>query len=612
MKTYWRILSYAGPIWRLVPLYLLAIVLAVFFGLINLSLLIPLLKVLFSQENIHDTLATLPKPDFALTLTYLKDLFNYHFVNVIATHGSVSALYFVGTIITISVLLANLFRYLTEIITAELHINVIHNIRKELFDRVIRLHLSYFTNQRKGDIMARLMSDVQEVEHVITDTLRVLFKEPITITGFFIVLFYMSSQLTFMALVSLPIVGGGVIILVKRLLKRAAQSQAALGKLTSIVEETLSGMQIVKAFAAHPYVLEKFRQENKNYARINFSMFLVNTLVPLLSEFLGVLIMAWLLIFGGQLVLANVSAFTAGTFITYIIIFSQALVPIKSISKSLSNIQRGLAAGERVFALADTKPAISSQPGARAIKTLEQGIVFKDVSFVYDRKPVLKHLNLTITPGKKIALVGSSGSGKSTITHLLNRLCDVSQGVIEIDGLPIQDYDLHSLRQLVGIVPQETMLFHDTVFNNIAFGRPQASERAVIEAARIAHAHEFIKSLPQGYQTLIGERGSKLSGGQAQRLGIARAVVGQPAVLILDEATAALDSALAKEVQEALDGIMTQKALLVIAHQLSTIRNADEIVVIDAGQVVEQGTHEALLLQDGLYKRIYAIQEQAL
>ena len=612
MKTYWRILSYAGPIWRLVPLYLLAIVLAVFFGLINLSLLIPLLKVLFSQENIHDTLATLPKPDFALTLTYLKDLFNYHFVNVIATHGRVSALYFVGTIITISVLLANLFRYLTEIITAELHINVIHNIRKELFDRVIRLHLSYFTNQRKGDIMARLMSDVQEVEHVITDTLRVLFKEPITITGFFIVLFYMSSQLTFMALVSLPIVGGGVIILVKRLLKRAAQSQAALGKLTSIVEETLSGMQIVKAFAAHPYVLEKFRQENKNYARINFSMFLVNTLVPLLSEFLGVLIMAWLLIFGGQLVLANVSTFTAGTFITYIIIFSQALVPIKSISKSLSNIQRGLAAGERVFALADTKPAISSQPGARAIKTLEQGIVFKDVSFVYDRKPVLKHLNLTITPGKKIALVGSSGSGKSTITHLLNRLCDVSQGVIEIDGLPIQDYDLHSLRQLVGIVPQETMLFHDTVFNNIAFGRPQASERAVIEAARIAHAHEFIKSLPQGYQTLIGERGSKLSGGQAQRLGIARAVVGQPAVLILDEATAALDSALAKEVQEALDGIMTQKALLVIAHQLSTIRNADEIVVIDAGQVVEQGTHEALLLQDGLYKRIYAIQEQAL
>ena len=610
MKTYLRILAYAGPLKRLLVFYFLTTIVAIFFSLVNLSLLIPLLEVLFSQTDISDILATVPQPTFSLGLAYLQELFNYHFINIIAAHGHVSALYFVCMIMIISVSLANLFKYLAEIITAELRINVVHNLRKELFDKVSRLHVGYFTNQHKGDIMARLMSDVQEVEHAMDYTFRALLKEPITILGFFIVLFYMTPQLTWLALFSLPIVGGGITEIVRRLLKRATQSQASLGRLMSIIEEAMGGMRIIKAFAVRPYILAKFKQENKSYAKLNFSMGLKNSLLPLLSEFLGVLVMSLLLAYGGKMVLLNKVTLTASTFITYIIIFSQALVPVKSISKSLSKIQRGLAAGKRIFALTDTTPAIVNQPDARVIKSLQQAITFKEVGFAYGYKPIVKHLNLTLEPGKKIALVGPSGSGKSTIISLLNRFYDVTQGVIQIDGLPLQAYDLPSLRQLMGVVTQEPMLFHDTVFNNIALGRPEASELAVIEAARIAHAHDFIRALPQGYQTVIGERGSKLSSGQGQQLGIARAVLGKPCILIMDEATSALDSALAKLVQEAIDELMQDKTLLVVAHRLNTIRDADEIFVIDAGEVVEHGTHEVLMLQAGLYKRLSMLHYQ--
>jgi ATP-binding cassette, subfamily B, bacterial MsbA len=604
MKTYLRMLSYAGPINRLFLFYFLTTLLAIFFGLVNLSLLIPLLKVLFSETHVGDALAAIPKPGFFMSLAYLKELFSYHFINIIATHGRVSALYFVCIIMTISVLLANLCRYLAEIVAAELRINVIHNLREELFDKISRLHMGYFTNQHKGDIMARVMSDVQEVEHAIEYTFRVFFKEPATIIGFFIVLCYISPQLTWLALLSLPIVGGGITAIVKRLLKRAAQSQAALGRLMRVLEEAMGGMHIIKAFAVRPYILDKFEQENKTYAKLNLSVVLKNSLVPLLSEFLGVLVMALLLAYGGKMVFLNESTFTASTFITYIIIFSQALVPVKSIAKSLSNIQRGLAAGKQVFALVDTQPAIVNKPGARTIKSLQQAITFKEVHFAYDSKLFVKHLNLTIVPGKKIALVGPSGGGKSTVINLLSRLYDVTQGVIHIDGLPIQDYDIQSLRKLIGLVTQETMLFHDTVFNNIALGRPEASAVAVVEAALVAHAHDFIKILPQGYQTVIGTGDSKLSSGQTQQIGIARAVLSQPSILILDEATSALDSASAKLVQEAVDKLMQGKTLLVVAHRLSTIRNADEIFVIDAGEVVEHGTHEVLMQQAGLYQRL--------
>ena len=605
MKTYLRILTHAGPIWRLCLLYTLTTLLAIFFGLVNLSLLTPLLEVLFSQPDGGGSLAaTIAKPSFSISLTHLKELFSYHFIDIIAKHGRISALYFVCIVMIISVLLANLFRYLAEIMAAELRVNVIHNLRRALFDKILRLHMGYFTNQHKGDIMARIMNDVQEVEHAMEYSFRIFFKEPATITGFFVVLFYISPQLTWLALLALPTVGGGIIAIVKRLLQRAAQSQASLSRLTSILEEAMGGMHMIKTFSIRSYIATKFERENRTYAKINLSMYLKTSLIPLLSAFLGVLVLTLLLAYGGQLVLSDETTFTASIFITYIIIFSQALVPIKSISKSLSNIQRGLAAGKRIFSLTDIQPAIVNKPGARTIKSLEKAITFKEVRFVYDHQPIIKLLSLTIEAKKKIAIVGPSGGGKSTISSLISRLYDVTQGVIQVDGLPLQDYDIRSLRRLIGIVTQETMLFHDTVFNNIALGRPEASIPAVIEAARIAHVHELIQTLPQGYQTVIGAGESKLSSGQKQQIGIARGVLNKPSVLVLDEATSALDSTSAKLVQEAIDTLMQDKTLLVIAHRLSTIRNADKIFVIDGGEVAEHGTHEVLMRQGGLYKQL--------
>ena len=398
--------------------------------------------------------------------------------------------------------------------------------------------------------------------------------------------------------------GGSIIAIVKRLLQRAVQSQASLSRLTGILEEAMGGMHIIKAFSVRSYIANKFEQENRTYAKLNLAMLLKTNLIPLLSAFLGVLVLTLLLAYGGRMVLSNESTFTASTFITYIIIFSQALVPIKSISKSLSNIQRGLAAGNRIFSLADTQPAIVSNPGASTIKTLKQAITFNGVQFVYEHQPIIKNLNLTIEARKKIAIVGPSGGGKSTISSLLSRLYDVNQGVIQVDGLPLQAYDIPSLRKLIGIITQETMLFHDTVFNNIALGRPEASIHTVMEAARMAHAHEFIQALPQGYQTVIGIGESKLSSGQRQKIGIARGVLSKPSVLVLDEAMSALDSTSAKLVQASIDRLMQDKTLLVIAHRLSTIRDADEIFVIDAGEVVECGTHEVLMKKGGLYKQL--------
>jgi ATP-binding cassette, subfamily B, bacterial MsbA len=604
MKTYLRILSYAGPIQRLFLAYLLTTLLAIFWGLINLSLLIPVLEVLFKQPDVSDTLAAISKPGFSISLTYPKELFSYHSAKIIAVHGRVSALYFICTTMVISVLLANLFRYLAEIMAAELRINVIRNLRQALFEKMSSLHIGYFTNQHKGDIIARIMSDVQEVEHAMDHTFRAFFKEPATIIGFFIVLFCISSQLTWLALLALPIVGGGITEIVKKLLKRAAQSQASLGRLTSILEEAIEGLRIIKAFSVRSYVSAKFEQENQTYAKLNLSTLLKTSLVPLLSSFLGVFVLTLLLGYGGKLVLSNESTLTASTFITYTIIFSQALVPVKSIAKSLSNIQRGLAAGKRIFSLADTQSVIVDKPGAYAINALQQAIIFKKVHFSYDRRPIIKDLNLTIEPGKKIALVGPSGSGKSTIISLLSRLYDVTQGIIQIDGLPLQDYNIQSFRKLIGLITQETLLFHDTVFNNIALGRPEASELAVVEAAQVAHAHNFIKAFPQGYQTLIGAGGSKLSSGQKQQIGIARAVLSTPSILILDEATSSLDSTSAKLVQEAIEQLMRNKTLLIVAHRLNTIRHMDEIFVIDDGKVVEHGTHEALMQQAGLYQKL--------
>lgn len=604
MKTYLRILSYAGPLKWLLVFYLMATTLGTFFGLVNLSMLIPVLKVLFGQDDLGTLLVATSKPTFAVSLTYLKELFNYYFINIIASHGQANALYFVCLVIIFSMLLTNLFRYLAEIISAGLRVKVVHNLRQTLFEKVSRLHMGYFDEQHKGEVMARLMGDVQEVEHAMAYMFRVILKDPITLLGFFVVLFYMMPELTWLALLLLPVVGLGVGKLLGRVLRRATQNQASLGKLMAITEEAMGGMALL---AARPYVSSRFRQENKHYKRSNFSLLLENSLVPLLSEFLGVLVITLLLIYGGRLVLLHQASFTASTFITYLVIFIQSLVPIKSISKYLGNIQRGLAAGQRIFSLADTPPAIVNQPNSRPIYALQQGITFQDVSFDYGSSALIQHLNLTVETGKKTALVGPSGSGKSSLMHLINRYYDVNEGVIQIDGHPIQEYNLQDLRQLVGLITPEPVFFHDSLLNNIVLGRPGISKATAIKAARVAQVHDFIQALPQGYQTVIGTGGRGLSSGQRQQIGIARAVLDRPAMLIMDEATSALDSATAQQVQANIDQLMQGKTLLVVAHRLATIQNADDILVMEGGEVVERGTHETLLQQEGLYKSLHIL-----
>ena len=608
MHTYFRILAYARSIAPLVPLYGIATLLAIAFGLINFSLLIPLLEILFSSVDLNHTLGQACPPAFYLNLAYFKDLFQYYFVHVIATQGRVIALYFVCVFIIISVLLTNLCRYLAEIVVAEARTRVVYNLRTALFDKTVQLHVGYFTDKHKGDIIARIINDIQEVEHAVVDTLRVFFKEPATILGFFAVMYYISARLTCITLLCLPFMATIVTEIVRRLRKNAAHTQASLGKLVNILEETLGNMLIVKAFTATPYILSKFEHESTHYAQHTLSMELKKSLAPPISEFLGVTMVALILAYGGQLVLTQQMDLAASTFITYIIIFSQALVPMKSICKALSNIQRGLAAGKRIFTLMDTQPTIVDQPGAVQLTTFQQALAFHNVSFTHNAKLILDNLNLTLHKGQTLAIVGPSGVGKSTIVSLIARFYDATRGVITIDGIPIQRCCAVSLRKLMGIVTQQPMLFNDTIYNNIALGRPEANWEHVIAAASIAHAHTFISELPQGYQTYVGERGAKLSGGQVQRIAIARAVLCNPPILILDEATAALDSACEQAVQAALEKYRQDKTVIMIAHRLSTVQHADEILVIEEGSVVAQGTHEVLLQQSGLYKSLQQIQ----
>ncbi len=608
MKTYLRILSFARPYRRYLPQYLLFATLSIVFGLINFTMLIPLFEVLFNQvdEGARQQVQNLPA--FSLSIDYIRGVFDYYFTQVIAARGKVGALVFVCLIIVVSVFLANLFRYFSGITLAKIRASVIRKLRMRIFDQVSQLHLGYFSNERKGDIMSRITNDVQEVESSVVNTLKVAFKEPATIIGYFLVLFAMSFKLTLFTLIIMPISGTIISELTKRLKKRATQSQESLGRIVNILDETLSGMRIVKAFNARSFVGDKFGKEVGRYAGLNVAMARKQELASPLSEFLGVSVVAGILLYGGILVLNNNSSLSASEFITYIIIFSQILVPAKAISNALSSIQRGLASGERIFKTIDTQPAIQDPPHAQPLDSFTKDIVFDKVSFSYEKEPVLRRISFTIRKGKTIAIVGPSGGGKSTLADLVPRFYDPDAGTIYLDGIPLTEYKAEDVRKLMGIVTQESILFNDTIFNNIAFGMPHASQKDVVRAATIANAHDFIMNTPEQYETLIGERGTKLSGGQRQRLSIARAILKNPPILILDEATSALDSESEKLVQEALTNLMQNRTSIVIAHRLSTIQHADEILVVQNGTIIERGRHEDLVEQRGLYSKLTEMQ----
>lgn len=601
MKTFLRILNYAPKIKSRLVLFFVFSILGIIFGAFNIVLVIPMLQVLFSR-NLNEPIP--PLPDFNVSSSYIIGVFQHYFRLIIQENGSLNALLFVCGLIVLCVFLANAFRFLERVMATKIRVDLVRNIRLDIFGNVSKLHIGFFNSERKGDLISRFTNDVQEVESAVMNSLKAVLKEPITIAVYFIMLFLISAKLTLFTLIVLPVVGGVLAEIIKRLKRQAKQSQESLGRIVNILDETFGGMRVVKAFNARGFIIRKMEEESDYYRKVNKSMSYKNELASPVSEVLGVMIVAGIIFFGGNMVLSADSSLAPETFLGFLAIFSMIIQPAKTFSNGITALQKGTASANRIFQVIDIVPDIQSPPNATKLEKFQNQIEFSNVSFAYNSDPVLKNINLIIPKGKMIALVGPSGGGKSTLADLVPRFYDPTDGEVKIDGHPLTKYDVTSIRHQLGIVTQESILFNDTIFNNIAFGMPNATEADVINAAKVANAHEFILQSENGYQTTIGERGSKLSGGQRQRLSIARAVLKNPPILILDEATSALDTESEKLVQEALFNLMRNRTSIVIAHRLSTIQHADEIIVIQDGKIAERGTHEELTRLDGVYRKL--------
>lgn len=608
MKTYFRLLSFAKPIEKYAIPYIICTIIAVVFGTLNLALLAPLLQVLFkgTDVSLDPSEVVIVKPDSGFDL---PGWFTYYADTLYTQFGAYNALKYVCIGIVISVFISNLFRYFSQRIMENFRIHTLLNLRRVVFDNVMDMHVGFFTNQRKGDVISKISSDVQVVQYSVTGTLQVVFKEPLQLIAYVYVLFSISAKLTLFALAVIPLSAFVISRIVKTLKAQATEGQKSYANMISYLDEALSGIRIIKAFNAGGFVKKRFHNENSYYAKIMRRMVRRQQLGSPVSELLGVVMVAIILLYGGHLVLTGQGELQASEFIAYIALFSQVMRPAKALTDSFANIHSGLAAGERVLGLIDEKREVVDKEDALEIHAFEDCIKFDQVHFAYDTKEVLKDINLEIKKGQTVALVGPSGGGKSTLVDLIPRFMDVSAGAIYFDGNDIRDLKQESLRGMIGVVNQESILFNDTVFNNITFGTYNVSEEEVIAAAKIANAHEFIQHLDKGYNTNIGDRGSKLSGGQRQRLCIARAVLKNPPIMLLDEATSALDTESERLVQDSLYKLMENRTTVVIAHRLSTIQNADKIIVIEKGRIVESGAHQELINYNGLYRRLIDMQQ---
>lgn len=604
MKTYFRLLSFAKPIEKYAIPYVIFTLLGVIFSTLNLALLAPLLSTLFGQNDGPKEAVVEPE-----SWTNILGYFNYYAEQAFIIYGPLDALKLVCLVIVISVFFGNVFKYLSQRVMENLRIHTLLNFRKRVFDNVMNMHVGFFSNQRKGDIISKIASDVQVVQYSVTGTLQVVFKEPLQLIAYLVILFAISYKLTLFALLVLPFSGFFISKIVKRLKQQAGEAQHLYGLMISYLDEALSGIKIIKAFNATESIKDKFHQENIKYSDLGRKMAYRQQLGSPVSEFLGVIMVTIIVLYGGSLVITNQSELGAAEFIAYIAIFSQLMRPAKAITESFSTIHSGIAAGERVLELIDEKPEITDVADGYVFKEFEKSIRLENLSFSYPGRPVLKSVNLEIPKGKTVALVGPSGGGKSTLMDLIPRFIEGQEGKIYIDGQDLRHVNTDSLRALIGVVNQESILFNDTIYNNIAFGFPEATMEEVVSAARIANAHEFIVLTENGYDTNIGDRGMKLSGGQKQRICIARAVLKNPPIMLLDEATSALDTESEKLVQDALNKLMKNRTSLVIAHRLSTIQNADLIVVLEDGQILEQGTHMELMYKEGLYSKFIEMQQ---
>jgi len=604
MKTYFRLLSFAKPIEKFAIPYVIATLFAIVFNTFLFTLLGPLMQALFLKDSLSKPLPSSGEK----SLLDPRELFQAYIDKISTQHGDVYALQIICAVIVVTVFLANFFRYFSQRYMEDLRVHTLLNMRKKVFDNVMNLHVGYFNNERKGDIISKVASDVQVVQFTVTNTLQVVFKEPLQLIFFVAVLLSISVKLTLFSLLVIPVSGFIISKIVKRLKQQATQSHESFAKMIGFLDESLSGIKIIKAFNAAERVKNKFGEENKFYSFLNRKMARRQQLASPVSQTLGVLVVVFILLYGGTMILTGQGDLKGGAFVVYLATFSQVMQPIKALTDSFSGIHSGISAGERVLELIDTKPELINKENAENLSEFSNALVFENVVFSYGEKQVLKNINLNIQKGQTVALVGPSGGGKSTLMDLIPRFHDPKSGTIKIDGYDYKDLTVESIRSQMGTVNQESFLFNDTIFNNIAFAKPDASEAEVIAAAKIANAHEFIQNTEDGYQTFVGDRGNRLSGGQRQRVCIARAVLANPPIMLLDEATSALDTESEKLVQDALNNLMKNRTSIVIAHRLSTIQHADKIVVIEKGEVLETGSHQELMSQNGLYKRLIDMQ----
>ena len=637
MKKYTRLIKYLQYYKTKIVLYFVCSVLSIVFSLVSFSGLPVFLNIIFKKGNIETVktdsvvtynkgTATISRPDSVVVyknLTHVSErphsvfdvmkFINYElsqFMNRYGEKGPIMALGLICIIIIIAVFLKNLFYYLSFYLLSPIKMGIITRLRSEIYHKLLQLPIGYFTDQRKGDVMSRMTNDIAEIELSVVGTLEGLIKDPLNLIILLGALIYTSPTLSLLLFIFLPITAFIIGRISRSLKKQSNISAKKLGELLSVIDETLGGLRVIKAFNAEKILRRKFTQTNNDLFFIRNKIQIRRDLASPLSEFLGVVVLCGILWFGGKLVLGHsIGNLTADAFILYIVFFTQVIQPAKSLSASFYNMQKGSAAISRIEEILQAPVNVDENKNGKQISSFSHSIEFKNVEFAYDDHVILKNIYLTIEKGKTIALVGSSGAGKSTLADLIPRFHDVTNGELLIDGINIKDYSLQSVRDLMGIVTQEPILFNDTIANNIALGIENVSKDKIIEAATIANAHQFISQKEEGYETNIGDRGNKLSGGERQRITIARAVLKNPPILILDEATSSLDTESERLVQDAINKMMQNRTTIVIAHRLSTIRYADEIIVLQKGEIIERGNHDELIAHNGVYKRLVEMQE---
>lgn len=609
MKSLFRVLRYAKNYKGYALLNIFFNLFSTLFSVFSLTMIIPFLDLIFLRNSEdYEQYLSMGNPTFEFSIDYVTDKFYYTLSSTIAEGDKADALVFLCILIITMIFLKNLCRYLALFYIAQIRNGVMRDIRNGMYEKAVSLPLSYYSKEKKGDIIARMSNDVQEIEWTIMTSIEMIFKDPISMVAYFAVMLVISPKLTLFVFILLPVTGFIIGRIGKSLKETSVKGQEKMGELISLIEEMLSGLRIIKAFNAEKVSTFRFRSLNEVYKNLMVRMYRKRDLSSPMSEFLGVAVLVVVIWFGGKLVLAEDDSIGASAFIAFIAIFSQLIPPAKSITTAYYNIQKGAASEERIAVIMKAENHITEKPNAKPIADFTTEIEYRNVFFKYEKEVVLKNINLKVEKGKTIALVGHSGGGKSTLVDLLPRFYDPTQGEVLIDGTAITDYRIKDLRGLMGIVMQESILFNDTVFNNIAFGMTDAKKEEVEKAAQIANAHEFIVQMENGYHSNIGDMGSKLSGGQRQRLSIARAIMKNPPILILDEATSALDTESERLVQEALNNLMKNRTSIVIAHRLSTIQKADEIIVVQEGAIVERGNHSELLAAGGVYKKLFDLQ----